>query len=213
MKKSFGCEFVHNSIRPASTEYNPQFEHRKASPDPSPEKEDFEEFWNYWQEHEQKLFNRCLYLSGGNRHDAEDALSDCMIKAYNYASNATNKIKNKKAWLMQVIHNHFIDLYRKRKSVQFADESSNTLVETSDTLALAPNQECHMVHQEKLVQVLKSADELPKKLKQTFYMHFIQDLSYKSMANQGGITVPNARKRVQLVRERLRKKLETGNGS
>ncbi len=68
-------------------------------------------FWQLWQEHERYLYRRCLQWMG-NQIDAEDALSQAMLKAWEKIQAGKGAIKNIKAWLTRLTHNVCIDIHR-----------------------------------------------------------------------------------------------------
>ncbi|MDY7006936.1 MAG: sigma-70 family RNA polymerase sigma factor [Cyanobacteriota bacterium] len=79
------------------------------------EKEDIEnEFWQVWCEHRDRLYRCCLRLMNSNHSDAEDALSDAMLKALNMVRKFAGKIANLPAWLMTLTRNLCLDIIRKR---------------------------------------------------------------------------------------------------
>jgi len=73
-------------------------------------------FWSQWQEHQHYLYRCCLkYL--GNPTDAQDALSEAMLKAWDKISTTAQPIQNIKAWLVKLTSHYCIDIRRKRGSV------------------------------------------------------------------------------------------------
>lgn len=70
-------------------------------------------FWSQWQEHRDYLYRCCLkYL--GNSTDAQDALSEAMLKAWDKIRTTAQPIQNIKAWLVKLTYHHYIDIRRKR---------------------------------------------------------------------------------------------------
>ncbi|NET48983.1 MAG: hypothetical protein F6K09_09710, partial [Merismopedia sp. SIO2A8] len=72
------------------------------------------EFWQQWQELKDKLYRCCLKLMNFNPTDAEDALSQAMLKAWEKVQTNAGKIKNLQAWLVQLTRNLCIDIIRQR---------------------------------------------------------------------------------------------------
>ena len=68
------------------------------------------QFWQLWQEMQDQLYRCCLRLMNFNSTDAEDALSQAMLKAREKVLRYAGKIRNLKAWLMQVTRNLCIDI-------------------------------------------------------------------------------------------------------
>jgi RNA polymerase sigma-70 factor (ECF subfamily) len=64
-----------------------EMEIRNVLPKPSQFKvsspNDCGDFWQLWESHQDDFYNFCLHWMGGNCHDAEDALNQAMLKAWN----------------------------------------------------------------------------------------------------------------------------------
>lgn len=67
------------------------------------------QFWQQWQESRGQLYRCCLKMMNFNPMDAEDALSQAMVKAWEKVQKFGEKITNLKAWLYQVTRNLCID--------------------------------------------------------------------------------------------------------
>ncbi|NES69166.1 MAG: sigma-70 family RNA polymerase sigma factor, partial [Okeania sp. SIO2D1] len=72
------------------------------------------QFWQQWHESRGQLYRCCLKIMNSNPMDAEDALSQAMLKALEKVQKFGGKIANLKAWLYRVTRNFCIDLIRKR---------------------------------------------------------------------------------------------------
>ncbi|MTJ10170.1 hypothetical protein FJR04_21210 [Anabaena sp. UHCC 0204] len=70
-------------------------------------------FWPLWQQHQDYLYLCCVKWTD-NVADAEDALSQAMLKAWDKISNSPVDIKNFKAWLSQLTYNLCVDIHRER---------------------------------------------------------------------------------------------------
>ena len=88
-------------------------------------------FWSEWQEHQDYLY-RCCLKHLGNPTDAQDALSEAMLKAWDKISTTAQPIQNIKAWLVKLTSHHCIDIRRKR---------SRSAVAIGDLEAIAPEAE------------------------------------------------------------------------
>jgi DNA-directed RNA polymerase specialized sigma24 family protein len=70
-------------------------------------------FWGIWEHYrETVLSHRCLQWMGGNQAEAEDALSSACLKAWQKLPAYAHDIRNIKGWLLQLLHNHCMDIRR-----------------------------------------------------------------------------------------------------
>ena len=60
------------------------------------------------------------------------------------------------------------------------------------------------------VEIFEAVENLPQHLRTVARMHFLNNQSYTEIAKQLSISQENARKRVQLARERLKQGRESG---
>ncbi len=88
-------------------------------------------FWEEWLRHKDYLYQCCVKWMG-NHYDAEDALSQAMIKARDKVLAFVGTINNFKAWLTKLTYNLCLDIHRKR-------HRGGVIVESWE--AIAPNYE------------------------------------------------------------------------
>ena len=164
-------------------------------------------FWCLWGKFKRKLFIRCLSWMNGDHADAEDALSDCMLKAQLRIVDYAGEIRNIEAWLTRLVYNHCIDQQRQRKRVQASglDDSIHEHSWYRNSKAEPP--EHQLINSEKTRSVFLFATELAPNLKKPFVLHFISQQSYTTIAELCGITVENVRKRIQMARDELKLKI------
>lgn len=67
-------------------------------------------FWQIWLSHRDYLYRFSLRFSNGNAADAEDAMSEAMLKAA--AAFQEADIRNQRAWLLRLVHNACMDRHR-----------------------------------------------------------------------------------------------------
>ena len=72
------------------------------------------EFWQQWQEYQDYLYRCCIKWMGGNLTDAEDALSQAMLKAWDKVQQFAEEITNFKQWLTRLTRNLCTDIQRER---------------------------------------------------------------------------------------------------
>ena len=168
-----------------------------------------EAFWCLWTRHEPALRQLCLREMDGHRADAEDALSQVMLKAQDRLPVCAGKIIHLEAWLRQLARNLCIDLRRKSQRRAKAAESlvNDPLAEAEFELPPPPVETEAEIHQ--------WIAALPPPLREPFQLHIVLEIPAKEVATKLGLSPTNLRKRVQLARGRLRRELANrrqGNG-
>ncbi|RUS93828.1 hypothetical protein DSM107003_40640 [Trichormus variabilis SAG 1403-4b] len=146
---------------------------------------------------------------GGNSHDAEDALNQAMLKAWNEWIKTENKIIYPKAWLNRIIYNFCMDVHRKRKR-------EATVIENIDNIKFANHPafasraelpESNILNLEMRAYLCHRIESLPDRLRHPFILHCCQDKSYQDVAKQLTLSEENVRKRIQKARKILQKQL------
>jgi len=164
-------------------------------------------FWQIFQQHRVYLFCCCLKWMNGNSTEAEDLLSQAMVKAWEKAQKYAGKIENFKCWLTTLTRNFWIDLTRRRGANQvedievYADRNELGLVSVDETPASALD--CD----EKKRVIRAAIDDLPTKMRETFILHFYEELSHQEIADHQNITYQNVCKRISQARAILVKEL------
>lgn len=163
-------------------------------------------FWQQWQQHQDYLYRCCIKWMGGNRTNAEDALSRVMIKAWEKVREG-RVIKNFKAWLTQLTYNLCVDIYR---------EGNRGAVGVEDLELIAPGEgwiseaetPILAATQRELEEFLEDAiDHLPPRLREPFILYVKKELSYQEIAGELNISYDNVRKRISQARAILRERL------
>ena len=73
-------------------------------------------FWCLWDRHRESLRQVCFHEMDGQAADAEDALSQVMLKMLACLPSHASEIRHCKAWLLQMARNLCVDLRRKRRT-------------------------------------------------------------------------------------------------
>ncbi|MBE9056960.1 RNA polymerase sigma factor [Sphaerospermopsis sp. LEGE 08334] len=84
------------------------------------------DFWQLWQEYQDYL-HRCCVKWMGNAIDAEDVLSQAMLKAWDKLRNSTVEIKSFKSWVTKLTYNLCVDIHRERRRGGKQVESLDTI--------------------------------------------------------------------------------------
>ena len=154
------------------------------------------EFWQLWERYREYFYQRCLQWMGGNANDAEDALSQAMLQAWNKWPKYARKIKDPKVWLTRLIHNFCMDLRRKRRreatEIAYVEE-----IKVEDPLALSSRvdlPEGSLLDREMRAYLRHKIESLPARLRHPFVLHYCQEKSYLEIARQLGCSTEHVRK-------------------
>jgi RNA polymerase sigma factor (sigma-70 family) len=156
-------------------------------------------FWTLWMKHSPRLFAVCLRAMRGNRMEAEDALAQAMLRAFDKLPRLAAGISTPASWLVRMTANVCMDIYRDRarstKATARLERLWSDRVQLPEVDADAPAEE------------LPAAliERLPDPLREVFVLRVLQQASYPEIATRLGLTCVTARKRVQLSRAALRK--------
>jgi RNA polymerase sigma factor (sigma-70 family) len=146
----------------------------------------------------------------GHRADAEDALSTAKLKAAAHFYANPEGLKNQRAWLARLLYTCCMDLHRWRRR---EETKTSTLTEDLDILAAAADlssPEKQMLDLELQVRLARLLDELPEPWRNAVLARCLAQQSYEEIARQAGTTPANVRKRVQLARALLKRRLIGG---
>gem|GEM_PF-1723826 len=164
-------------------------------------------FWQIFQQHRDYLFRCCLKWMNGNSTEAEDLLSQAMVKAWEKAQKYAGKIENFKCWLTTLTRNFWIDITRRRGANQvedievYGDRNELGLVSVDETPASPLDSD------EKKRVIRRAIDELPTKMRETFILHFYEELSHQEIGEKQNISYQNVCKRISQARAILVKEL------
>lgn len=166
-------------------------------------------FWQLWQQNRDYLYRCCIKWMGGNPTDAEDALSRAMLKAWEKVQKYAGEITNFKPWLTKLTHNLCVDIHRERsrdanrvEDIEcYASSKEQGLVSFEDTPLSA------METDEKRIVIRRAIDNLLTRLRETFILHFYQELSYQDIAQLQEISYQNVCKRISQARAILKEEL------
>ncbi|MBW4497713.1 MAG: sigma-70 family RNA polymerase sigma factor [Oscillatoria princeps RMCB-10] len=168
---------------------------------------DIRAFWPLWQKYQDYLFRCCIRWKNGNETEAEDLLSQAMLKAREKVQNYAGKIANFKSWVTALVRNFWLDMQRRpcAKQVEdievYAEREEVGLVSGGDTPASALERE------DKKMVIRRAIDELPATMRETFMLHFYEELSHQEIAERQKVPYQNVCKRISQARAILAKKL------
>ncbi len=170
-------------------------------------------FWPLWEQHKKHLYTICLNQMKGMHNDAEDALSEAMLKAWHQLPRYACYIENCKAWLTRLTYNLCKDVHKRSKRLVAAEEieairdkvtggpqyfRADQTMESPEDAILRREVELYLLH---------AINKLPVHLRDLFILRVIQERTYPELAEQFTISVENARKRIQKARGILQKEI------
>ncbi len=160
-------------------------------------------FWPLLQKYRDYLFRCCLRWRNGNSTEAEDLLSQATLKAWEKVQKFAGKINNFKSWLTVLVRNLWLDMQRRPCANQvedievYAERDQLGLISAGDTPASALERE------DKKMVIRRAIDNLQPRLRETFILHFYEELSYPEIAARQNISYQNVCKRISEAREIL----------
>ncbi|NER98897.1 MAG: sigma-70 family RNA polymerase sigma factor, partial [Symploca sp. SIO1B1] len=162
-----------------------------------------------WEQYRDYLYRCCIKWMGGNPIDAEDALSRAMLKAWEKVQKFAGQINNFKGWLTSLTRNLCVDIHRERSrgANRVEDIEGYASGEESELVGSGDTPEKAVETDEKRVVIRRAINNLSPRLRETFILHFYQDLSYSEIAQQQEISYQNVCKRISQARKILREEL------
>ena len=170
--------------------------------------EAFDELLNRYRD---RLYYYIYYIVR-NVEQTEDIFQETFIKAIvTIRQGRYNENGKFSAWLRRIAHNLIIDSYRqdKQENLVSCDEPDvnilNTIELAEDTIETA------MVNQQILDDVCRLMNALPDEQREVLQMRFYQDLSFKEIAEQTGVSINTSLGRMRYAILNIRR-LASKNG-
>ncbi|WP_333317907.1 sigma-70 family RNA polymerase sigma factor [Microcoleus sp. D3_18a_C4] len=164
-------------------------------------------FWQQWEQYQDYLYRCCIKWMGGNPIDAEDAMSRAMLKAWEKVQKYEGEIANFKAWLTRLTHNLCIDIHREHSRGAKRVENIEAIPEELGLASFDDTPESAMETAEKRIVIRREIANLPTRLRETFILHFYEELPHQEIAQQQEISYQNVCKRISQARAILREEL------
>jgi len=150
-----------------------------------------------------------------NDFDADDLVSETLLKGYQHFSKLRNTSKAK-SWLFSILHNQFINEYRYRKHFIAiendpgeSEEPDFSLFESlskSDYVANG-NPETRFLQSLTNIEIETAIEQLPTDYKAAFILCDMEDFTYAEIATMLSIPVGTVRSRIARARSILQKQL------
>ena len=158
--------------------------------------------------HQKNVYNY-IYFIIRNREMAEDVFQETFIKAITTIKQG-RYIENGKfrAWIMRIAHNLVIDYFRQERSENTVS-NDETEIDLLNNANLCDNTiEDRLVYSQILEDVKKLIHYLPPSQREVLEMRYYQELSFKEISEQTGISINTALGRMRYAILNIRKMAE-----
>lgn len=165
-----------------------------------------DEIWQGWMQCAQILRGRAMRLTNGNVDEAEDILSSTILRTATHVLLHHTEVREPRSFFLCALNNEFISRCRKhaheRRLRDFhADVYSDLLASDGEPAA---SLEDARSNRDTLTRVQYVVARLPADARILFNLRFREDRSSAEIAALLNISPALARKRIQLLREKLR---------
>lgn len=136
-----------------------------------------------------------------NPTDLDDILHEVFLKIHNNIGTLKNYEKLE-SWIYQITRNTIVDHYRSKKELNSYEEESNTIKKGKEDAILEYIEE--NPHKRIAKGLKEFIDQLPDIYKEAITLIEYEGLTQKQMAEKLGISLANAKSRVQRARKMLK---------
>ena len=162
--------------------------------------------------HQSKIYG-FIYSKIPDRDVCDDIFQDTFIKVIKtLKSNSYNEEGKFLPWVMRISHNLIIDHFRKNKRMPMLRETEEfsifSILKDEDL-----NIENKLISNQIDLDLKKLIAELPKDQREILQMRFFQDLSFKEISEETGVSINTALGRMRYAMINIRKIIEPGCGS
>ncbi len=169
---------------------------------------DYTAFWQLWMPYQDYLYHCCLTWMDRNVTDAQDALSQATLKAWDKLPHHADKITNLKAWLTRFTHNVCMDIHREHGRKAIGIDNFEEIAGQVEVVTFpVESSESAILDSEIEITIHCAIKALPPRLRSPFIMRFEQDMSYLDIAQKLGISIDNVYKRISQARAILKQQM------
>jgi RNA polymerase sigma-70 factor (ECF subfamily) len=157
--------------------------------------------------HQSKIYG-FIYSKVSDRDIADDIFQDTFIKVIRTLKlNSYNEEGKFLPWVMRISHNLIVDHFRKNKKMPMHRETEEFSIFSIMT-DNSPNIENRIITEQVENDLLRLIEELPEDQKEVLQMRIYQDLSFKEIADNTGVSINTALGRMRYALMNLRKVIE-----
>ncbi|OGH70644.1 MAG: hypothetical protein A3C90_01840 [Candidatus Magasanikbacteria bacterium RIFCSPHIGHO2_02_FULL_51_14] len=141
-----------------------------------------ETFLSYYGRYRDKIYTYFLYRVSFQRELSEDLTSDVFLKAFD-AFDSFDANRSFQAWIYTIARNHLINFYHKQ-----AKQKTVALEDVKDTLLAGAHEDDSRKIDRTLEfeRVMERIDTLPEEHQELIVLRYMNELSYKEIADITG---------------------------
>ena len=160
--------------------------------------------------HQSKIYG-FIYSKIPDRDVCDDVFQDTFIKVIKtLKSNSYNEEGKFLPWVMRISHNLIIDHFRKNKRMPMLRETEEfsifSILKDEDL-----NIENKLISNQIDLDLKKLIEKLPKDQREILQMRYFQDLSFKEISEETGVSINTALGRMRYAMINIRKIIEKNN--
>lgn len=143
-----------------------------------------------------------------SQEKAEDAFQDVFMKVVVQLNEGKYQSTGKfNAWIMRIVHNYIIDLYRRSQTdaTVISNDESEVDLFNMPSLAVNENREQEMIDQQTLNEIKQLIALLPDTQREVLLMRYYDDLSFKEIAEKTNCSINTALGRMRYAIMNLKK--------
>lgn len=153
-----------------------------------------------------------VYSKVNNASLADDIFQDTFIKVVKTLQAGNYKEQGRfLSWVLRIAHNLVVDHYRKTNRMPTYESSNHTFDIMSSLSETEMNVEYQLIENQIHKDLLALIDELPHNQKEVLHMRLYQDMSFKDIAFNTGVSINTALGRMRYAVINLRKIIEERN--
>ena len=148
-----------------------------------------------------KIFSYVYYLTK-DEDMANDVFQDTFVKAIMKLKNGQYTDSGKFVyWVMRIAHNVFVDHYRDVKGERIVDINKNNDIQNHKEI----NRENEMVNEQVRQDVTRLMNALPETQREVAFMRYFQQMSFKEIAEETGVSINTSLGRMRYALINMRK--------
>lgn len=159
-----------------------------------------ERVYELLEQHRQSVYRYALNLAR-DIEVAEDLTQECMLAALKHVD-SLREVKSIQSWLIRVTRNRWVDLCRKQTPPLMSSQDVDQLV---NSLAVDPAQSASQ--REEVATVMAEMLSLPTRQREVMYLHVVEQLSAKQIAETLEISKQSVKSNLCAARQALRNKI------